>query len=481
MVSNWLGNISHTPGRKFSPTCKEQIQAILRDPDNWPTPVRASGANHSVTPVAVADTGTFLDMSEMNRIDAPVTTNGVRTITAEAGASYIKVAKILRGRRQNDSEPFEPGCQFFVNCEIGSLTMGAAASGATKDSAFFPSEYGQVGSYVKSVKLVKPDGELLTVDETTPEPWSLQAVRSGYGLLGVIYEVTIEVKHHTIMKVWHEEMDLRTFLERLPEFNAFEGSVFSYMFPYEDRIVLEFRTYPDPNAHTGETSPWLFALRNFAWQFVIPEAGALTDEFSDLLEWVPGIPGLERMKSATLEEQHRILRAALVNDLHSDHTSPTDQIVDFRDPPLALQRFGFSMWAFQCDSFPEVLTRYFEFCQDYFREHGYCTTMPHVSYRITKDQNSLLSYSWDSDVWTLDPASAAWGDDKVPWDAFLTEFNELCSHMDGKPLFNQTPCLTKTQVDKAYSARWTKFADLRKQCDPRGRLLNQYFRGLLPP
>lgn len=477
-ITNWLGNVSHMTREVVRPTRVEEIQEVLRNSHRYPCPVRVSGANHSVTEVAVAEQGTFIDMRKMNRIDPPVTVGGVTTITAEAGARYICVAKTLRGERLHTNAPFQPGFQLFVNCEIGSLTMGAAASGATKDSSFFPDEYGQVGSYVRSVKMVKPDGSLITIDETTEDPWSLKTIRSGYGLLGVIYEVTIEVKPHTIMKVWHEELSLDEFLDRLPGLNQNpEGSVFAYMFPYEAKIVLEHRSYPDPNASTGDISPWLFALRNFAWQYAVPEAGGLTGELADKLGLLPGIPALEFLKRNAIQTQHDILRNALVHKLYSDHTSPTDQIVDFKDPPHALQRFGFSMWAFPFESFGRVLRDYFELC----RNCGYQTTMPHVSYRIKKDQNSLLSYSYDSDVWTLDPASAACGGDEQDWEEFLRKFNGFCSRENGKPLFNQTPLLTRAQALRAYGDRLTRFEALRRQCDPQNRLLNQYFKDLLPP
>jgi hypothetical protein len=50
---------------------------------------------------------------------------------------------------------------------------------------------------------------------------------------------------------------------------------------------------------------------------------------------------------------------------------------------------------------------------------------------------------------------------------------------NGKPLLNQTFGLHAAIVKKALGDRWTAFADERKTLDPDGRLLNDYFRGLL--
>ena len=69
------------------------------------------------------------------------------TVTVEAGALFIDVAKELEKCDR----------QFFVNVELGSLTMGSAASGGTKDASV-PNEFGQVNSYVVGMKFLTPAG-----------------------------------------------------------------------------------------------------------------------------------------------------------------------------------------------------------------------------------------------------------------------------------------------------------------------------------
>ena len=73
-------------------------------------------------------------------------------MTAEAGALYIDVAEEL----------LKHGLQFYVNTEIGNLSVGSAACCGTKDSSM-PGEFGQVGSYVTRLKMILPSGDLLEV------------------------------------------------------------------------------------------------------------------------------------------------------------------------------------------------------------------------------------------------------------------------------------------------------------------------------
>ena len=61
--------------------------------------------------------------------------------------------------------------------------------------------------------------------------------------------------------------------------------------------------------------------------------------------------------------------------------------------------------------------------------------MLYVGYRIMKDRQSLLSYSWDGNVMTIDPVSTA----NPGWTEFLAAYNQFCSDHGGIPLLNQTP------------------------------------------
>ncbi len=98
-----------------------------------------------------------------------------------------------------------------------------------------------------------------------------------------------------------------------------------------------------------------------------------------------------------------------------------------------------------------------------------------VGYWVTKDQSSLLSYSYDGDMMTIDPVSTA----NPGWDQFIAAYNQFCSGQAGIPLFNQTFGITPAMAQKAWGDRLKTFAAARSNYDPNGRLLNDYFRNLL--
>ena len=76
---------------------------------------------------------------------------------------------------------------------------------------------------------------------------------------------------------------------------------------------------------------------------------------------------------------------------------------------------------------------------------------------------------------TIDPVSTG----NKGWQDYLGAYNQFCSERNGKPLLNQTPKLTPEILKKAFGDRLKTLADTRKQYDPNGRLLNEYFKTLL--
>jgi len=445
-VTNWFGNIVSHPAVIVDANSAADIVAVLKDPAKYPSPVRAVGSNHSTAPCGVADGGTLIRM-KMNKI-LSITQD---SLTVEAGAVHLDMAKALEAKN----------LQFYVNTEIGSLSAGSAGCAGTKDASF-EGEFGQVGSYVTGVKMVLPNGNLLEVTEAA-DPDLMQKVRSSYGLFGIIYEVTYKIRPLTPMHVHHKTYSLKEFIAALPDMVALGYSIMYYLFPFSDKITVEFRKY-NPGAK-GEPNHAAWAIRNHIW-------GTSGPKFGHDIEQNVSNPTI---RYGIIDAFNATWRQTLETVVSSDNTVPGDQIIHY--PPVSGDsRYTFSLFAFPEAEFPVVLTDFFKFCNDYYSQKGYRSNLLYVGYRIAQDQKALLSYSYDGAVLTVDPVSSA----NPGWEEFLDVYNQFCSDRNGMPLLNQTPKLSSAIVQKAYGDKLTVFATTRKQYDPQDRLLNQYFRDLLP-
>lgn len=444
-VTNWFGNIVSHPAVIVDANRVDDIVAVMKDPVRYPRPVRAVGSNHSTAPCGVADGGTLIRM-KMNQI-LSISNN---QLTVEADAIHLDMAKALEAQN----------LQFYVNTEIGSLSAGSAACAGTKDASF-PGEYGQVGSYITGVRMVLPSGNLLEVTEAA-QPDLMQQVRCSYGLFGIVYEVTYTVRPLTPMHVHHTTYSLADFLSALPDLKALGYSMMFYMFPFEDKITVEFRKY-NPGA-TGEPNRSGWALRNHIWGTTGPKLG------HDVQQKV-SIPSV---RNGIIDAFNATWRFQLENFVTGDYTIPPDQIIEY--PPVSNDsRYTFSLFAFPEDQYPATLTDFYQFCKSYYSQKGYRSDLLYVGYRIAQDQKALLSYSYDGTVMTIDPVSTA----NPGWDDFLTAYNQFCMDRNGLPLPNQTPGLTAAMLQKAYGNKLNVLNTTRKQYDPQDRLLNDYFRQLL--
>jgi FAD/FMN-containing dehydrogenase len=444
VVTNWFGDLISHPRVIVDAHTIDDIIAVLKNPGQYPSPVRAVGSNHSTARCGVAEAGTLIRM-KMNRI----LNIGTDTVTVEAGAIYFDIAHELEKRQ----------LQFYVNTEIGSLSAGSAACAGTKDASM-PGEYGQVGSYIIAVKMVLPSGDLLEVTESHPD--LLQKVRSSYGTFGIIYEVTFRVRPILPMAVHHKSYRLQEFIDTLPELKKLGYSMMFYIFPFDDQITVEFRKY-NPDA-SGEPNRHAWKLRNYLW-------GTAGPKLAHDIEQDISVPAI---RYAVIDNFSAVWRFKLENLVRSDYTIATDQIINY--PPVSNDsRYTFSLFAFPEERYPEVLTDFFQFTRDYYDQKGYRSNMLNVGYRIAQDQQSLLSYSYDGTVMTVDPVSTG----NPGWKPFLEAYNVFCSSRGGIPLLNQTFGVTRAIAQKAFGGRLTQFEETRKVYDPNNRLLNDYFQGLL--
>ena len=443
-VSNWFGDVVARPKVVAEAKSAKDIAKILKDPEKYPTPVRAFGSNHSTAPCSAADGGTMIRMKGMNRI-LEITEDSVR---GEAGAIRIDVALELKSR----------GLQFYVNTEIGNLSMGSAACAGTKDGSM-PGEYGQVSSYCTAMKMVLPSGKILEASEES-DPELMKMLRCSYGTFGVVTEATFRIKKLEPMEVFHETFSVTEYCEQLPKLWARGYSMMYYMFLYDEKVTCEFRKY-NPKAK-GLRDIHVWPLRNYLWSELGPRTCFQAER--DIED--------KKARYKLIDAFGGTWRWNLENLIKSKNTAAPDQTIRYPDVSSD-SRYTFSLWAFPEDRFAKILPAYTKWVKNYYKTKGYRTNMLHVGYRIAKDQQSTLSYSFDGNVMTIDPVSTA----NPGWREFLAEFNVWCSDQGGAPLPNQTWGFTRAQAVKALGARLEAMAAKRREFDPGNRLLNPFFRG----
>ena len=140
-------------------------------------------------------------------------------------------------------------------------------------------------------------------------------------------------------------------------------------------------------------------------------------------------------------------------------------------------RYAFTFWAFPRAQWLQTLREYLDFADEHFKATGFRCNMPLGSYFIRRDTHSLLSYSNDGDIFSIDPIHAS--TDNAAWHEFLRRFNEFAYRRNGIPLLNQSPFVERRHCEAAFGERWFEFSEWVKSVDPDGRMVNPFFGELL--
>jgi L-gulonolactone oxidase len=449
-LQNWKREITYHAHTVEVAQSVDDIVRIVRDRGRYPGPVRVKGSHHSTTRCVVNESGTVIDTTGLNKILKIDT--AAKTITMQAGVLHIDAAKALEAE----------GLQFYVNVEIGNMTVGSGACGGTKDASFYSPaegwEFGQVASYAISIKAVDVEGNLFEVTEADGD--LMAAMRSSYGMLGVIYEVTFRVRKIAPMAVEHVRYGIDEFADRLDELVAGNRSIMLYLFPFLDRVMVEYRSEGTPPMRANA---WQWRLRNFVWSKLGPGFAKVVTSY------VP----FRTLRGFLLNMMNRLtlLMAALL--LRGKSTSPADQIIRYPDVG-GFTAYTFSIWAFPRHEYAETVRAYFRFCRDYYRKTGFRCDLLNVGYHIVEDRQSLFSYTRNAPALTLDPVSTG----GPGWQEFLVAYNDFCSRHNGSPLFNQTPAVTPSQVQAVFNPEIETFLAVRRERDPAGRFYTPFFRSL---
>jgi hypothetical protein len=450
-VTNYDGSITSTPQQLVYPETVEEIQAILRDTVRFPSPVRAMGSYHSLTPCASSD-GTIVNMSRMAQVIGIDSTN--LTFTAQAGLEIIEAAKALRTH----------DLQMMLNIEIGNMTLGSAACCHSKD-ALDCFEFGQVSSYVTHIKWVTPAGDLAEASEAD-SPDLLRLMRSSYGLCGIVYEVTLRIKpidalHFTYLPRPVDELTQKEVDNLL---DSSEGLICWTV----GRTSIFQQCHRIP--HAGILSSLQAAVRRKLWSYTEAHVGQLIDRFIE-------------DKALRDAAQRGDFDAAklLYSTLHlfgGITLLAPDKIIDYRNTPDSA-RYAFTFWAFPRTQWLSVLRAYLDFADQHFKATGFRCNMPLGAYHIRRDVSSILSYTYDQEIFSIDPIHAS--TDNTAWHFFLQQFNDFAYQRNGIPLLNQSPFVERKHVEAAYGQRWLQFSSSVRRMDPTGRMLNPFFAALLSP
>jgi hypothetical protein len=426
-------------------TTPTEIQQVLLDAKRYPSPVRPVGSSSSTTRCVTANGGTQLDLSTMNRV---LKIEHDR-VTVQPGISLTELAEVLS----------DEGLELVGGFDIANRTVGGAVSSAGLEASM-AGDVGQFASHVVQLKVLSPNGKKLVVSEKTKTLLAL--MRLSYGLLGVVYEVTLRVRPVQGFSVQTAKVSFKDFGGLGSKLLGATAGVKLYLLPFRDRIYLELRR-PAAEADPGRKFAW--RLKDWAVYTALPGAA------HSLGMAMP----IRQIRYPLIDSLSEVAQSLVNNALVRSGSNSVEQSGRYRMLG-SKSRFTYTTWGFPAAEFANTALAYKLFCKEYYARTGFRCDMPTVGFRLNRDRSALLSPSFDTPIFTLSPLSTQ----VDGWDDFVLDFADFAAKHRGIPFFNQTRNAGPEVVAQRFGTRLTFFDKVRRELDPYDRLVNQFFQSYLP-
>jgi hypothetical protein len=428
------------PDAVIHPTSPTEIAQVVANAKRYPSPVRPVGSGSSTTRCTTANGGTLIDLSAMNRvlrIDAD-------TVTVQPGISLADLAEILS----------EEGKELVGGFDLANRTVGGAVCAAGLEASI-AGEVGQFAAHAVQIKVVSPTGRKFVVNESSKSLITL--LRLSYGLLGVVYEVTLKIRAVQGFTVQTAHTGFKEFAKLGQRLGAAGAGVKLYLLPFRDHVYMELRR-PAVEKATGRRFAW--RLKDWAVYSALPQA-ARSIAFA--------LP-VRQLRYPLIDSLSEAAQALMSNSLVRTGSNAVEQSGRFQSL-AGRSRFTYCTWAFPVADFGAVALAYKLFCKEHYERTGFRCDLPTIGFRLNHDRSALLSPSFDGPMLALSALSTQ----TDGWDDFVLDFAEFATEHRGVPFFNQTRNATTELVNSRFDRRLAFFSKVRRELDPRDRMLNQYF------
>ena len=428
------------------PVSTAGIRDALEPTSSYLPPFRPMGANSSATECTASSVGTVVDLTGLDRI---------RNIDA-----YADTVTVQPGVRIGDlvGELAEHGLELAGSHDLMSRTVGGAVAGACigpafgGDGAFFASQ-------VRSMRVIAPNGKPLQIRHD--QQHLLHAFRMSFGTLGIIYEITLNVRPIKPFAVTHRRCSFDQFAGAAEKLSNIDVGLKFYLLPFRDRVYLDLRRY-SPEVRATHRIPW--KIKDWGESTVLPHL------FKSINRIVP----VSGMRYRLIDEISEVTQGLVNNRLVASGSNSTAQISSSK-PNDTSERLYYSTWFFPASDFAIVVQAYRDFCYRIRENSNYRCDMPTVGFRIGRDRSALLSPSFDEPMIALRAISTQ----AKGWEDFALDFGDFARHWGGVPVFNQTRDIPADYPAQVFGSRFTFFKKIRKQFDPENRMMNpflsQYF------
>ena len=427
--TNWSGTVHARPAATVLPESEEELAALVRRAAAEGVPVRAVGAGHSGSEVAVSDGGYLVRLDRCDRVLSVDEAAGL--VTVQAGIRLGALNEHLAGR----------GLALANLGSIAEQTLAGAISTGTHGTGL---RHGALDQQVAGMTLVTAGGDVLTVDPRHDADL-LAAARVGLGCLGIISTLTVRCVPGFDLAVRTECLPFDAALDALDSVAAADhGRLWWY--PDTDAVQV-WRARREPPDRDGDGRPAAQPTSSSTMH----ELGLWASSF---------VPGLTPVVNRRLQ-RHTCRRCG-------ETRGRSDRVLTF---PITMRQrvleFGIPI---------ERAGAALRELRDAIAREGHVAHSP-VEVRFAPANDAWLSMAFGRATCYIGVIVYRPYGRTIAHERYFRMADALLSRFEGRPHWGKVHYHDAAALRRVYP-EWDRFAALRRRLDPAGVFLNRHLAGL---
>ncbi|HET6209348.1 MAG TPA: D-arabinono-1,4-lactone oxidase [Jatrophihabitans sp.] len=425
---NWAGTYAVSPTRIVHPSSPDQVAAEIGRAASDGLSVKALGAGHSFTDIAVTR-GVMVALDQLTGIIAADSSTGL--VTVAAGSTLAELNPAL----------WNLGLSLTNLGDIDSQTISGAIATGTHGTG---RAFGGLATQVRGLELVTAAGEIVQCGPDQDADL-FAAARISLGALGIVTAVTLQCEPAFALQAVETPADYDDVLEVLGALELKDHFEF-YWFPHTRRVLTKVNTRLPLD---GELHP-LGRLRGW-WD----------DEFLSNTVF-GGVNRLTTRRPGTIRAANRLAARALSKREYSDRsyrvfTSP--RRVVFREMEYALPRKSLAYVLDELDG--------------WLRRSDERIGFP-IEVRLAAADTIPLSTAFGRETCYI----AVHQYHRRPHEEYFAAFEDIARSVEGRPHWGKLHYRSADELAPLYP-RFADFVAVRDRVDPERRFGNDYLRRVL--
>lgn len=415
---NWSGLQTCNPKEILAPRNEQELSEIITKSDK----VRFVGSGHSFMPLVPTD-HVLVSLDAMSVVVSH--DQAAKTATIQSGIKLSSLTRALAKVNQG----------IISMPDVDYQSWGGATATGTHGTG---KDLSALHAYIKSLKLVTAEGELIECDENNNADY-FQAAKVSLGSLGAITECTIQNRdlYKLHRKVYFKPLEY--VLENGDKFFEENNNFELYYLPHSAYCLLISHNEYEGELETRAASEDEDGLKDLKMARDYLAASPM------IRKWVLGLfIDEEKLVEDYKDEYYKLVSQPRVTKFNeSEYHIPKEN---------GLECFGKI-----CKKMDTMKENYFP-----------------IEFRVIKQDDAWLSPFYKRDCHSI----AIHADAKESYEYLISEFGPIFKEYDGRPHWGKLNDVTAKEFAKLYP-KWDDFLEVRAKCDPKGKLLNDYLKKIM--